>query len=215
MDKVKITIIGAGVVGLAIAAELSQEYDDIVVLEKHEKFGQETSSRNSEVIHSGIYYPPNSLKAKLCVDGAELLYEYCEKYSIHYSKLGKLIVASNESEITDLQELYNTGIQNGVKGLRLIEKDEINKIEPNVNAIAALYSPNTGIINSHSLMSHLYGVANSSGVLFSFNTEVNFIEKQKNGYVTGIKNDDYKFVSSVVINSTGLFLRSHSGNGRY
>jgi L-2-hydroxyglutarate oxidase LhgO len=204
MDKVKITIIGAGVVGLAIAAKLSMEYDDIVVLEKHEKFGQETSSRNSEVIHSGIYYPPNSLKAELCVEGARLLYEYCEKHSIPHSKLGKLIVASNESEITALQELYETGIQNGVKGLTLIEKDEINKMELNVNAVAAIYSPNTGIIDSHSLMSHLHGVANASGVLFSFNTEVNFIEKQKNGYVIGIKNDDYKFVSSLIINSAGL-----------
>ena len=204
MDEVKITIIGAGVVGLAIAAELSQKYDDIVVLEKHEKFGQETSSRNSEVIHSGIYYPPNSLKTKLCVEGARLLYEYCEKHSIPHARLGKLIVASNESEVTDLQELYDTGIQNGVKGLRFIEKDEINKMEPNVNAVAAIYSPNTGIINSHSLMSHLHRVANASRVMFSFNTEVNFIEKQKNGYVIGIKNDSYKFVSSVVINSAGL-----------
>ena len=185
MDKIKITIIGAGVVGLAIAAELSQKYKDIVVLEKHEKFGQETSSRHSEVIHSGIYYPPNSLKARLCVEGARLLYEYCEKHFIPHSRLGKLIVASNESEITDLQELYETGIQNGVKGLTLIEKDEINKMEPNVNAVAAIYSPSTGIIDSHSLMSHLHGVANSSGVLFSFNTEVGSIEKHKNGYVIG------------------------------
>ena len=204
MDKVKITIIGAGVVGLAIAAELSREYDDIVVLENHERFGQETSSRHSEVIHSGIYYPPNSLKAGLCVDGARLLYEYCEKHSIPHSKLGKLIVASDESEVTALQELYETGIQNGVKGLTLIGKDEINKMEPNVNAVAAIYSPNTGIIDSHSLMSRLHGVANSSGVMFSFNTEVNFIQKQKNGYVIGIKNDSYKFVSSIVINSAGL-----------
>ena len=172
MDKINITIIGAGLVGLAIAAELSQKYEDIVVLEKHEKFGQETSSRHSEVIHSGIYYPPNSLKSKLCVEGARLLYEYCEKHSISHSRLGKLIVASNESEITDLQELYNTGIQNGVKALRLIEKDEINKMEPNVNAVAAIYSSNTGIIDSHSFMSRLHGVANSSGVMFSFNTEV-------------------------------------------
>ncbi len=204
MDEVKITIIGAGVVGLAIAAELSQKYDDIVVLEKHEKFGQETSSRHSEVIHSGIYYPPNSLKAELCVKGAKLLYEYCEKHSIPHSRLGKLIVASNESEVTDLQEIYNTGIQNGVKELTLIKKDEINKMEPNVNAVAALYSLNTGIIDSHSLMSHLHGVANSSGVMFSFNTEVDSIQKQKNGYVIGIKNDSYKFVSSIIINSAGL-----------
>ena len=204
MDKVKITIIGAGVVGLAIAAELSREYDDIVVLENHERFGQETSSRHSEVIHSGIYYPPNSLKAGLCVDGARLLYEYCEKHSIPHSKLGKLIVASDESEVTALQELYETGIQNGVKGLTLIEENEINKMEPNVNAVAAIYSPNTGIIDSHSLMSHLHRVANASGVLFSFNTEADFIEKQKNGYVIGIKNNNYKFASSIVINSAGL-----------
>ena len=204
MDEVKITIIGAGVVGLAIAAELSREYDDIVVLERHDKFGQETSSRNSEVIHSGIYYPPNSLKATLCVKGAQLLYKYCEKYSIPHSKLGKLIVATNESELTDLQELYDTGILNGVEGLALIEKNEINEMDPNVNAIAALYSPNTGIIDSHSLMSRLYRFANASGVLFSFNTEVNFIEKQENAYVIGIKNDNYKFISSVVINSAGL-----------
>ena len=206
MDEVKITIIGAGVVGLAIAAELSQEYDDIVVLEKHDKFGRETSSRNSEVIHSGIYYPPNSLKAKLCVEGAKLLYEYCEKHSISHSRLGKLIIASNEPELADLQELYDTGIHNGVKGLTLIGKDEINKMEPNVKAKAALYSPNTGIIDSHSLMSRLYRFANASGVLFSFNTEVNLIEKQKNAYVVGIKNDSYKFVSSVVINYVTPFL---------
>jgi len=189
---------------LAIAAELSREYENIVVLEKHEKFGQETSSRHSEVIHSGIYYPPNSLKARLCVEGAKLLYEYCEKHSIPHSRLGKLIVVSNESETADLQELYETGIQNGVKGLTLIGKDEINKMEPNVHSIAAIYSSNTGIIDSHSLMSHLHGVANSSGVLFSFNTEVDSIEKQKNGYVIGITNNGYEFVSSVVINSAGL-----------
>ncbi len=205
MDEVKITIIGAGVVGLAIAAELSLEHEDIVVLEKHEKFGQETSSRNSEIIHSGIYYPPNSLKAKLCVEGARLIYEYCEAHSIPYSKLGKLIIATNESELTNLKELYNTGIQNGAKGLRLIEKDEINKMEPNVNAVAALYSPSTGIINSHSLMSQLYRFANAFGVLFSFNTEVDFIERNKDGYVMGIKNNGYKFFSPIVINSAGLF----------
>lgn len=204
MDEVKITVIGAGIVGLAIAAKLSQAYEDIVLLEKHERFGQETSSRNSEVIHSGIYYPPNSLKARLCVEGAELLYEYGEKHSIPHSKLGKLIVASNESEVTFLQELYNTGLRNEVKGLTFWEQNEINKIEPSVKAKVALYSPNTGIIDSHSLMSHLYKLANASGVLFSFNTEVNFIEKRGNGYVMGIKNDDYKFLSSVVINSAGL-----------
>lgn len=205
MDKVNITIIGAGVIGLAIAAELSMKYDEIVVLEKHDKFGQETSSRNSEVIHSGIYYPTGSLKAKLCVEGAELLYEYCEKYSIPHSKLGKLIVAINEDERGHLVELYNTGIKNGVKNLIFINKNEIAEREPNVNAISALYSSNTGIIDSHSLMESLYKTVTASGVLFSFGSDVNLIKKKKAGYLIGIKNDDYKFISKVVINSAGLY----------
>lgn len=204
MEEVNITIIGAGVVGLAMASELSERYDDVIVLEKHDKFGQETSSRNSEVIHSGIYYPPGSLKARLCVEGAELLYEYCEKYAIPNLRLGKLVVAANEKETGQLEELYRTGTLNRVKDLSIIGKDEINKIEPNVNAISALYSPNTGIIDSHSLMESLYKTASASGVLFSFGNEVNFIGKKEDGYLIGIKNDDYRFMSKVVINSAGL-----------
>lgn len=205
MDKVNITIIGAGVVGLAIAAELSKQYDEIVVLEKHDKFGQETSSRNSEVIHSGIYYPTGSLKAKLCVEGAEMLYAYCERNSVPYSRLGKLIVAINEEEKRHLAELYNTGIQNGVKNLIFIDKNEIAKIEPNVNAISALYSPNTGIIDSHSLMESFYRTASAADVMFSFGSEVSLIEENENGYMIGIKNDEYKFISRIVINSAGLY----------
>lgn len=204
MDKVNITIIGTGVVGLAIAAELSMKYDEIVVLEKHDKFGQETSSRNSEVIHSGIYYPTGSLKAKLCVEGAELLYEYCERHPIPHLRLGKLIVATTKDEEKYLEELYNTGIRNGAKSLTFLNKNEVAKVEPNVNAISALYSPNTGIIDSHSLMESLYKTATASGVLFSFVSEVNLIDKKENGYLLGIRNDDYKFISKLVINSAGL-----------
>jgi len=205
MEEVNITIIGAGVVGLAIAAELSKKYDEIVVLEKHDKFGKETSSRNSEVIHSGIYYPQGSLKAKLCVEGAVLLYAYCEEHSIPHSRLGKLIVATDENEKRHLVELYNTGIQNGTQSLAFFNRNEITRAEPNVNAIAALFSPNTGIVDSHALMKSFYNTATASGVLFSFDSEVNFIKKNKNGYLIGIKNDDYKFVSKVVINSAGLY----------
>lgn len=204
MDKVNITIVGAGVIGLAIAAKLSEKYNEIVVLEKHDKFGQETSSRNSEVIHSGIYYPTGSLKAKLCVEGATLLYEYCEKYSVPFSKIGKLIVAAEEHEKDQLRELYSTGTQNGAQNLTLIDKDKVAGLEPNVNAISALYSPNTGIIDSHSLMESLYKTSSAAGVLFSFNNEVNFIERNNNGYLIGIKDDEYKFLSSIVINSAGL-----------
>lgn len=205
MDKVNITIIGAGVIGLAIAAELSKKYSEIIVLEKHDKFGQETSSHNSEVIHSGIYYPADSLKASLCVEGVELLYEYCEKHAIPHSRLGKLIVATNEDETGRLAELYNTGTQNGVRNLSIIGKEEIGRREPNVNAISALYSPNTGIVDSHSLMESFYKAASAADVLFSFDSDVDLIEKAESGYLMGIKEDEYKFSSEIVINSAGLY----------
>ena len=204
MDEVKIAIIGAGVVGLAIAAELSRKFGDIVVLERHNAFGQEISSRNSEVIHSGIYYPEGSLKAKLCVEGAEQLYKICGQYSIPHRKLGKLIVATDQSELQRINELMKKGKKNNVKGLVILNNDEVGKIEPHANAIAALYSPNTGIIDSHSLMKHFYNMAEDNGVLFAFNSEVNRLDKENDGFVVGIQQDDYQFRSKVVINCAGL-----------
>ncbi|MFH1287744.1 MAG: NAD(P)/FAD-dependent oxidoreductase [bacterium] len=205
MDEVRITIIGAGVAGLAIASELSKKYDDIIVLEKHDKFGQETSSRNSEVIHSGIYYPQGSLKAKLCLEGAECLYEICRKHSIPHKKLGKLIIATDESELKILDGLLKKGEKNNVKDLRLLKKEDIKKIEPNTNAIAAVYSPNTGIIDSHSLMKYFFNEAESKGVSFAFNSEVNFLSKEKDGFLIGIKQENYRFKSKMIINCAGLF----------
>ncbi|HWR57250.1 MAG TPA: NAD(P)/FAD-dependent oxidoreductase [Thermodesulfovibrionales bacterium] len=204
MDRIEITIIGAGVIGLAIAAELSSECDSIVVLERHEGFGKETSSRNSEVIHSGIYYPHGSLKAELCVRGAELLYEYCKKNSVPYARLGKLIVATQESELGDLRELFERGQRNGVSGLRLISGEEAARIEPAVSAISAIYSPNTGIVDAHALMKSLYNSAAGAGTVFSFNSEVDSIECSQDGYIISIKNEDYRFHSRIVINSAGL-----------
>ncbi len=205
MEQVNITIIGAGVVGLSIAAELSRHYKDILVLERHNTFGQETSSRNSEVIHSGIYYPQKSLKALLCIEGAAELYNICERHSIPYKKIGKLIVATEQSEICEIEKLYKNAQANNVSGISILEKNEIKKIEPNIYAIAALYSPNTGIIDSHSLMKHLFNKATSNGVLFSFNSEVVMVNKETNGFVVGISQDNYMFKSRIVINSAGLF----------
>src|SRR3989339_977774 len=152
MDKVDITIIGAGVVGLSLAATLSDDRKSVFVLEKHSAFGQETSSRNSEVIHAGIYYPQDSLKAKLCVEGKVLLYEYCEKYDIPFKRCGKLIVATSEEEIPVIEGVRETALRNGVDDLIVIDRDEIAEMEPAIFALKALYSPSTGIIDSHSLM---------------------------------------------------------------
>ena len=204
MEEVDITIIGAGVIGLAIAAELSEKYKNIVVLERHNSFGQETSSRNSEVIHAGIYYPYGSLKARLCVEGAEYLYEICDEYSIPHRKTGKLIVAIDQSELMPLEDLFKRGNTNGVKDLALLEKSNVNKIEPNTNAIAAIYSPNTGIIDSHSLMKHFFNMAEGKGVLFAFRSEVGSLDKVKDGFIIGIKQENYKFRSKIVVNCAGL-----------
>jgi len=204
MDKVNITIIGAGVIGLAIAAELSTRYDNIIVLERHDTFGRETSSRNSEVIHSGIYYPEGSLKARLCVEGAEQLYGSCNKYSIPHKRLGKLIVAADQPELKILEALYQKGLKNNVKELVILQKNDIGKMEPNVAAVAALYSPNTGIIDSHSLMKHFHRRAQDNEVLFAFNSEVSILNKETDGFIIGIQQENYRFKSDIVINCAGL-----------
>jgi len=204
MDQVNITIIGAGVVGLAIASELSGHYDNIVVLEKHDKFGQETSSRNSEVIHSGIYYPEKSLKASLCVAGAAMLYEICERHAIPHKKIGKIIIATEELEVSMLEDLFKKGLRNGVSGLKLLDEKETVTLEPNTNAIASLYSPSTGIIDSHSLMKHFHNKAEDNGVVFAFNSDVVQLENNNNSFIIGVKQDKYKIKSKIVINCAGL-----------
>jgi L-2-hydroxyglutarate oxidase LhgO len=204
MDEVSVTIIGAGVIGLAVAAGLSKDLENILVLEKENSFGQETSSRNSEVIHSGIYYPTGSLKAILSVQGAGSLYEYCQKHGIAHSRTGKLIVAAEEQELASLKRLFAQGESNGVQDLKILEKKEINNLEPRINALTAIYSPNTGIIDSHGLMKKLYDQAYAQGVLFSFGSEVNRINHSHKGYELGVKNDGYNFRSRAVVNCAGL-----------
>ena len=154
MDKIDIIVIGAGVVGLASAAELSRKFPDacIGVFDKEQQFGWHTSSRNSEVMHAGIYYPTGSLKAKLCVEGNPLLYEFCDKRHIPYQKMGKLIIAREESEIPLIEGIARQGATNGLTNLTLIDKAAVNRLEPHITAVAAIHSPSTGIIDSHKLM---------------------------------------------------------------
>ena len=208
MEKVDITIIGAGVVGLAIAYELSQNTKkDILLVERHESFGKETSSRNSEVIHSGIYYPHDSLKAKLCVEGKNLLYEFCEKYNVPYKKCGKLIVAVDESELENLNFLYENGRNNSVSDLKLLEKKQIKKFIPELNALAAIFSPSTGILDTHKFMQKLEFLIKQNGGSILYNNEVVKIEKINNGYKLTLKdvnNNINEIISEIVINSAGL-----------
>lgn len=204
VDEVSITIIGAGVIGLSVAAELSGKYDSVVLLERHKSFGQEISSRNSEVIHSGIYYPTDSLKAALCIEGAEMLYAFCREFSVHHNKLGKLIVAADKEEIPAVEDLLKKGVRNGVRDLVVLDSRQTNALEPSVNAAASLHSPHTGILDTHSLMKHLLFLAEKRGSLVSFQSEVEHLDRENDWFVIGIRGSGYKFRSKIVINCAGL-----------
>jgi len=203
----EITIIGAGVAGLAIAEKASEKYSDVYVIEKHLSFGQETSSRNSEVIHAGIYYPQGSLKSRLCLRGRSLLYDFCRKHDIPYNNCGKIIVATSPEEIPILDEILITAARNNVTDLYIIGSDEIKEIEPAVFALKAIMSPSTGIIDSHSFMKRLEtNIINNSGKIV-YGSEVTGIRSIDGGYEITLKEADsnlYSFTTSKVINSAGL-----------
>ncbi|MFC2001878.1 NAD(P)/FAD-dependent oxidoreductase [Chloroflexota bacterium] len=205
--KADITIIGAGVVGLAIAAKVARQDREVYVLEKNETFGQETSSRNSEVIHSGIYYPKDSLKAKMCVAGNHLLYELCSQHGIDHRKLGKLIVATNDEEIEELHNLMEIGQGNGAEGLRMLSKREILELEPNVAGVAAILSPATGIIDSQALMRYFIARATRQGAQIAYQSKVVGIEKVTNGYEVTVADSSGKssFPTRLLINCAGLY----------
>lgn len=204
MDSVHITVIGAGVVGLAIAAGLSRTGQDVLVLEQHEHYGQEISSRNSEVIHAGIYYPAGSLKARLCVEGSQELYRYCEQYKIRHQRIGKLIVARTQDEEDELSAILHAGKENGARGLALMGREELRVLEPRVKAVAAIHSPHTGIIDAHGLMRQLYHEAQAGGAVFSFGSRVTAIEHSPDGYIVVVEPEDYRFVTNILINAAGL-----------
>ncbi len=201
-----IIIIGAGVVGLAIAAKVASKNRKVYVLEKNETFGQEISSRNSEVIHAGIYYPPNSLKAKMCVTGNRILYELCEKYGIGHRRLGKLIVATSDKETRALQTLWERGRKNGAESLKLLSKPEMRKLEPNISGIAAIFSPSTGIIDSHALMQCFIARAMEQGAQIAYQSKVIGIEKLTNEYKITVEDrtGKFSFVTRLLINCAGL-----------
>ena len=204
MEEIEIAIIGAGVVGLAIAAEVAKGRE-VYVLEKNETFGQETSSRTSEVIHAGIYYPLGSLKAKLCVAGNAMLYELCEEHGIGYKKLGKLVVATEDEEIKELEGLLENGQKNGIS-LEFLSKGEVRKLEPKVSAVAAIFSPSTGIVDSYGLMKYFLGVAKDNNAKIVYKAKVVGIEKLTDKYKVTVEDTagNFSFLTRVLINSAGL-----------
>ena len=208
MDKTNITIIGAGVCGLATSFILSQKYKDILVVEQHDSFGRETSSRNSEVIHAGIYYPKNSLKAKLCIEGKQMLYDLCQTHSIPHQKLGKILVVCDAQEEKTVENIQRNAFENGVKNLRFLEKGEITALEPNIQAQKALLCPDTGIIDSHKLMHFLSEKSKRNSVDFAYNIKVVDIIKKDSGYEVTVKEpsgEPFSFETNIIINAGGFY----------
>jgi L-2-hydroxyglutarate oxidase LhgO len=202
-----ITVIGAGVIGLAVAAQVSGKGKDVYILEKNETFGKETSSRNSEIIHAGIYYPKGSLKAETCVDGNAMLYEICRRYGIGHRKTGKLIVATEDEDVGKLEELLERGRRNGARGLKVLSRGEVNKLEPNIEVVAAIFSPSSGTIDSHTLMRYFLSKAQGAGTKIAYKSNVIGIEKLSDGYEVTVENGSgsFLFKTEILINCAGLY----------
>jgi len=203
--KFDVIIIGAGIIGLAIANELASTLNNILVVEKESNFGKHVSSRNSEVIHSGIYYEKNSLKAQLCVKGNKLLYDFSRKYKIKYNNCGKIIIAKDSKEIAKLKSLMQNGIQNGLHGLQILNQKEVNEKEPLIKCESGLWVPSSGIIDSHGVMQTLEYLIKSKNNNIIYNTKLINIKAENNSYKLYFENLNYNATSKIIINCAGLW----------
>lgn len=183
MEQVDCIVIGAGVIGLTIARALVLQGREVIVLERNSLIGAETSSHNSEVIHAGIYYPKDSLKAALCVRGKEMLYRFAAERGIAFERCGKLIVATTAAQIAELDGIAAKAVANGVADLRLVSKNELKELEPALHGEAALLSPSTGIIDSHGLMLAAQGDLEEHGGAIAFQTPVISLQLQADGFL--------------------------------
>ena len=211
-----IVVVGGGVVGLAIALELSRLHDGVFLLESQPRLGLGNSTRNSGVIHAGIYYPPGSLKAFHCVEGSRLLYEFCGMHGIRHERVGKLIVALHESEITELERLKRQGDENGAIGLEMIDGARIQSIEPHIRGVAAIHSPNTGVVEAEEVVRTLARLAKSNGA--SLLTDTPLTGARISGERLVIQTPREEVEARVVINAAGLYADDVArlfGNDRY
>ncbi|QBC31136.1 MULTISPECIES: NAD(P)/FAD-dependent oxidoreductase [Pandoraea] len=208
MDKVDCVVIGAGIVGLAVARAMAMAGREVIILESERAIGTGTSSRNSEVIHGGIYYPPGSLKATLCVEGKHRLYAFCASHGVAHRRCGKLIVATNDRQVGELEAIAANARASGVDDLQWLTAGEVARREPTLQTFGALLSPSTGIVDSHGLMLALQGDAQSAGAMLAFDARV---VGARVGHAEGIELDvDTAGVTStlranIVVNSAGLY----------
>jgi L-2-hydroxyglutarate oxidase LhgO len=201
----EIVVIGAGVVGLAVAARLAPDYPGLLLLDRNPRHGMETSSRNSQVVHAGIYYPKGSLKARLCVEGRERLYDICKRHDIPHAKTGKLITATSAEELSALGTIERTAGDNGVALTRLTEA-ESHALEPRVRSVGALLSPESGIVDAHGLMDHFLRRALAAGAVLQPRSTVVGIEPAPGGYRIAVDGgaETESFTAGRVVNAAGL-----------
>ncbi len=183
MERVEAVVVGAGVIGLAVARRLAMAGLEVLLLEKEEAVGTETSSRSSEVIHAGIYYPPGSLKARTCIEGRDFLYRYCREHGIPHRRCGKLVVASREEQIPRLAAIRANAEASGVEDLEWWDRARIARAEPALRAVAALWSPSTGILDSHALMLAYQGEAEDRGAMIAFRSPLEAARVVEDGFV--------------------------------
>ena len=206
MESVDTVVVGAGAVGLAVARAFAFAGREVVVLERESAIGTGTSSRNSEVIHAGIYYPPGSLKAKLCVAGRLALYPYLEERGIAHRRCGKLIVATDAAQVAGLEKLRAQAAANGVGDLRVLTAREARALEPQLSCVAALESPSTGIIDSHAFMLGLRGEAEDRGAAIAFRSPLVAGRLRRGGIELDVGGaEPTRLLARTVVNSAGLY----------
>ncbi len=203
MDQANIVIVGGGVIGCAIAAELAAKHADVFVLEALPKVGMGASTRNSGVIHSGLYYPAGSLKAKLCVEGNRLAYEFCAAHGVAHRRTGKLVVAATEEEELELEELLARGTANGVEGLRIVDRARIREREPQIEGRAAVEVPSAGIVSSEELVKTYARIATERGANLVTHARVTKLEPRREAIA--LTSDAGEIETRWLINSAGLY----------
>lgn len=202
--EVNYVVVGAGVIGLAIARQLALLGKEVLLLEKSSRSGEGISSRNSEVIHAGIYYPKGSLKAELCVQGKAMLYDYCRQYHIPFRQQGKLIVACNQAEQLKLANIQQHAVHNGVIDIQRLSRNELSRLEPELASVEALYSPSTGTLDSHAYMLQLQADFENAGGLCVFNSDIVALKTDSEGIHLHSTPDNTSIVTKYCINACGL-----------
>jgi len=203
MERIDVAVIGAGVTGLASALTIAESGRTVCVLERHPRAGLETSTHNSGVIHAGLYYPKGSLKSRLCVEGRRLLYEFCVRHNVPHERFGKLVVAIDASEVAALEALCGRAVANQVEGIQLVDRAFVQRREPSIHAVAALYSPESGIVSAEGLVKALLRVGEAAGVMFLPGTSIAAADRHGDGML--LRTARESILARSVVNAAGLY----------